>query len=119
MKLGQQLRNETPQRRVKAKLRENRTEPTHTNQVWAMDFEHDQLVTGRKLRILTIVGTYSRLSPVTDPRFHYRGENVVQTRERVCWKVGYPKTIRVVNGREFISRDLDFGAYAHEVMMDF
>lgn len=108
-----------PKRRVKAKLREDRSDPTHTNQVWAMDFVHDQLATGRKLRILTIVDTYSRFSPATDPRFTYRGEDVVQTLERVCQEVGYPKTIRVDNGSEFISRDLDLWAYAHDVVVDF
>lgn len=117
--MGLQLRNKTPKRRVKAKLREDRSVPTHTNQVWAMDFVHDQLATGRKLRILTIVDTYSRFSPATDPRFSYRGEDVVQTLERVCREVGYPKTIRVDNGSEFISRDLDLWAYAHDVTMDF
>ena len=117
--LGLQLRNKTPKRRVKAKLREDRADPTHTNQVWAMDFAHDQLPTGRKVRILTIVDTYSRFSPATAPRFSYRAEDVVQTLERVCRDVGYPKTIRVDNGSEFISRDLDLWAYAHDVTMDF
>lgn len=32
---------------------------------------------------------------------------MVQTLERICSKVGYPKTIRVDNGSEFISRSLD------------
>lgn len=67
--MGLQLRNKTPKRRVKAKLRDDRMDATHTNQVWAMDFVHDQLATGRKLRILTIVDTFSRYSPATDPRF--------------------------------------------------
>lgn len=35
--MGLQLRNKTPKRRVKAKLREDRVEASHTNQVWAMD----------------------------------------------------------------------------------
>ncbi len=117
--MGLQLRNKTPKRRVKAKLRDDRTEATHTNQVWAMDFVHDQLATGRKLRILTIVDTFSRYSPATDPRFSYRGEDVVQTLERVCHEVGYPKTIRVDNGSEFISRDMDLWAYANDVILDF
>lgn len=84
-----------------------------------MDFVHDQLATGRKLRILTVVDTYSRYVPTLDPRFSYRGENVVQTLERVCNKIGYPKTIRVDQGSEFISRDLDLWAYANNVTLDF
>ena len=63
----------------------------------AMDFVHDQLALGQKLRILTVVDTHSRFCPVLDARFSYRGEDVVQTLEKVCSKAGYPKTIRVDN----------------------
>ena len=77
-----QLRNKVPKRRVKAKLRADRTEPTHSNHVWAMYFVHDQLATGRKIRGLTVVDTYSRFSPAVDARFSYKGEDVVQTLER-------------------------------------
>jgi putative transposase len=117
--MGLQLRNKTPKRRVKAKLREDRVQATHSNEIWAMDFVHDQLVTGRKIRILTIVDIFSRFSPATDPRFSYRGENVVQTLERVCSQTGYPRSIRVDQGSEFISRDLDLWAYQKEVILDF
>ena len=72
-----------------------------------MDFVHDQLATGSKLRILTVVDLFSRFSPVIDPRFSYRGEDVVATLERVCAEIGYPGSIRVDQGSEFISRDLD------------
>ena len=58
--LGLQLRNKTPKRRVKAKLREDRQEAVGPNDVWAMDFVHDQLATGTKIRILTVVDTFSR-----------------------------------------------------------
>lgn len=105
--LGLQLRNKHPKRRVKAKLREDRQEAVGPNDVCAMDFVQDQLATSRKLRILTIVDTRSRYCPATDPRLTYRGEDVVQTLERICGKIGYPRTIRVDNGSEFISRDLD------------
>ena len=80
--MGLQLRNKTPKRRVKAKLRDDRKIATRPNEIWAMDFVHDQLATGRKLRVLTVVDTYSRFSPVIDPRFSYRGEDVVQNLDR-------------------------------------
>ena len=117
--LGLQLRSKTPRRRVKAKLRDDRRDAVAPNEIWAMDFVHDQLATGRKIRILTVVDTFSRYAPVLDPRFAYRGEDVVQTLERICRQTGYPKTIRVDQGSEFISRDLDLWAYAKGVTLDF
>lgn len=114
--LGLQLRNKTPKRRVRAKLRDDRRDP---NETWGMDFVHDQLATGNKIRVLTVVDLFSRYSPVLDPRFSYRAENVVQTLEHTCAAVGYPKTIRVDQCSEFISRDLDLWAYSNGVTLDF
>lgn len=92
-----QLRNKHPKRRVTAKLRDDRRAAVGLSDVWAMDFVHDQLATGKKLRILTVVDTHSRYCPATDARFTYRGEDVVQTLERICKGTGYPRTIRVDN----------------------
>ena len=84
-----------------------------------MDFVHDQLATGRTLSILTVVDTYSRLSPVVAPRFSCRGADVVAALDRACWKIGNPMTIRVDNGSEFISQDMDLWAYQRGVTLDF
>lgn len=117
--LGLQLRNKTPKRRVKAKLREDRCPASQPNQTWAMDFVHDQLAMGKKIRVLTVVDIFSKFSPIIDPRFSYRAEDVVMALERICGEVGYPKTIRVDQGSEFVSRDLDLWAYANSVTLDF
>lgn len=61
---------------------------------------------------MTMVDTFSRFLPALDPRFSYRGEDVVATLERVCRRIGYPATILVDQGSEFISRDLDIWAYS-------
>src|SRR6516164_5131630 len=103
--LGLQLRNKTPKRRVKAKLREDRRNATRPNETWAMDFVHDQLATGRTLRVLTIVDTFSRFSPALEPRFSFRGADVVEVLERVGREVGLPMTIRVDLGTEFVTLD--------------
>jgi putative transposase len=117
--LGLQLRNKTPKRRVKAKLRDDRRQATQPNETWAMDFVHDQLATGKKIRVLTVVDTFSRYAPAIDPRFTYRGEDVVHTLEKICSETGYPSSIRVDQGSEFVSRDLDLWAYANGVTLDF
>jgi putative transposase len=74
---GMQLQHKTPKRRVKAKLRDDRAAAVGPNDVWAMDFVHDQLATGKKLRVLTVVDTFARYVPVLDVRYSYRGEDVV------------------------------------------
>ncbi len=84
-----------------------------------MDFVHDQLATGKKLCVLTVVDTFSRFSPVIDPRDAYRGEDVVRTLDETCKRVGYPKAIRADQGSKFISRDLDLRAYQNDVTLDF
>ena len=54
-----------------------------------------------------------------DGGISYRGEDVVATLDRTCRKVGYPNTIRVDNGSEFVSRDMDLWAYQRGVTLDF
>ena len=51
---------------------------------------HDQLATGKKLRVLTVVDTFSRYVPVLNAKFSYRGEDVVATLDRVCRRTGDP-----------------------------
>ena len=84
-----------------------------------MDFVHDQLATGKKIRVFTVIDTFSRFSPVVDPRFSYRAEDVVAALQEACAAVGTPKAIRVDQGSESISRDLDLWAYANDVTLDF
>jgi len=62
--LGLQLRN--TRTRLKATPCEDRRNATRPNETRAMDFVHDQLATGQKLRVLTIVDTFSRFSPALD-----------------------------------------------------
>jgi len=84
-----------------------------------LNYVHDQLATGQKIRILTVADTFSRYVPVVDANFSYKGEDVVKTLDRVCCQTGYPKTKRVDNGSEFISRDMDLRAHQRNITLDF
>jgi putative transposase len=85
--MGLQLRSKSPKRRVKAQLREDRSPATAPNQVWEMDFVHDQLFDGRKIRVLTVVDTFTRLSPAIEVRQQFRGADVVDILERVSREI--------------------------------
>lgn len=97
-------------------MREDSFDAVGYNETWAIAFVHDQLATGKKLRVLTVVDSFSKFSSVVDPRFSYRAEDVVMTLEKVCRKNGYPKTTRIDQGSDFISRDLDLWAYQRGVV---
>ena len=84
-----------------------------------MDFVHDQLATGQKIRVLTVVDTFSRFSPVIDPRFSYRAGKWRPPLQRLCIHRLSEDEIRVDQGSEFVSRDLDLWAYVKGVTLDF
>jgi putative transposase len=56
---GLQMRYKPPRRRVMAKLRNDRSDATGPNQVWAMDWMYDETFDGRRLWVLTVVDTWS------------------------------------------------------------
>lgn len=94
---------------INAKHREDRTDALCSNDIWAKGFVHDQLAIGRKLRFLTVIGQ----------RYSYCGEDAVAKLDRVCHWIGYFKTNRVDDGNDFISLDMDIGAYQCGVTLDF
>jgi putative transposase len=84
-----------------------------------MDFVQDQLANVSKLRTLTVVDTFSRFWPAVVPRFGFRAPDVIEVLEQVYSKVGYPGSIRVDQGSEFISRDLHLWADTRNVTLAF
>lgn len=110
-RIASAITQKTPKRRARAKLRDDRRPATRSNETRALDFVHDQLATGRRLRVLTVVDTFWRFSPALEPRFTFRGADVVRVPEGVGLQVGLPATIQVDQGTEFVSRALDLWAY--------
>jgi putative transposase len=108
----------SPRRRVSAKLREDRTDATRLNQCCSMDFMTDERFDGRPLRLLTIVYNFSRVSPFIGVGFSYKGYDVVSSLN-LAVAHGVPECLRVDNGPEFISKEVDLWAYAHGVVLDF
>jgi len=84
-----------------------------------MDFVSDALFDGRRLRALTVVDAYTREALAIDVDQGIRGEQVVETMDRIAWVFGAPCAIRVDNGPEFISKALDRWAYENGVTLDF
>ena len=67
----------------------------------------------------TIVNTFTRFSPALEPRFTFRGADVVEVLERVGWRIGFLTAIRVDQGTEFTSRELNLWVYQRGITPDF
>jgi putative transposase len=116
---GLGIRRRKPRRRKSAQVREARPPTGQTNESWSMDFMADQLVGGQRFRLLTLVDNHSRESLAIEVGQRLTGDDVVRVLEQVTMHRGKPKTIRVDNGPEFISRSLDLWAYFNGVKLDF
>jgi putative transposase len=106
-------------KRLKAAARMPLALPRQINQVWTMDFTHDQLASGRKFRTLNLMDGYTRESPRIEVETSLPGLRVVRGLEEVARERGYPQAILVDNGPEFISRVVDQWAFEHGVELHF
>jgi putative transposase len=113
------LRARTPKRRRSAIAREERVTPTAPNQSWAMDFMHDVLADGTKIRLLTIVDSFSRESLALEVDYSFKSPQVVAVLRRLVGERGAPVRIHCDNGPEFVSLHLDQWAYWTRVKLDF
>jgi hypothetical protein len=84
-----------------------------------MDFDSDALYDGRRLRARTVTGNDTRECLVIEVDQGIGGEKVVGILERITMERRTPKTIRVDDGPELVSKVLDQWAYRNGVKLDF
>jgi putative transposase len=65
---GLNLRRGRPRRRKSVVTRGPFVAPTRRDERWSVDFMHDQLQDGRRLRVLTVVDQYTREALATEAR---------------------------------------------------
>ena len=91
----------------------------YINQIWTMDFVHDELVNGRKIRCLTLVDKFSREALAIPVNYRLKSQDVVETLNSVRLKRALPEIICVDNGSEFTSLVLEEWAYFNDVKLHF
>lgn len=77
---------------------------TSVNQEWAIDFVSDGLSSGRGIRMLTVVDSFTRECPAIEVDTSLCSRRVTRVLDWVIAQRGTPKTIRCDNGPEFTSR---------------
>jgi len=93
-------------RRLPARIKEPLEQPPALNHTWSMDFMHDVLENGRKVRVLNIIDDYNREALAVEAAYSHNSYSVMEQIEIIMVNRDKPKRIRVDNGPEFISNRL-------------
>jgi putative transposase len=97
---------QVPRRRRKRLVRPQRMLPIAAaiNERWSMDFVHDQLVCGRRFRVLNLVDDCSRESVAQLVDTSISGVRVVRLLDELAHTRGLPNVLVMDNGSEFTSK---------------
>ena len=93
--------------------------PRAPNERWSMDFQHDLLATGQRIRTLNIVDDFSRECPAIEVDTSLPGARVVRVLDRLAATRGLPQEIVLDNGPEMTGKALDAWAYRNGVQLNF
>lgn len=93
-------------RRLPQRTKEALCLPVNMNQTWSMDFMHDTLINGRKVRILNIIDDFNRQALAVEAAYSHSGHSLVNALDALIAFRGKPSEIRCDNGPEFISHKL-------------
>lgn len=93
--------------------------PTGPGQRGSMDFVHDVLADGRRIRLLTVADDYSRESLAIEVDTSLTGQRVARVLERLRQAGKLPSVLVCDNGTEFTSKALLKWSQAHAVHLHF
>lgn len=94
-----------PKRKPRAKPRIGiQPKAEKVNQVWTYDFVFDQSLSGKSLKMLTLIDEYTRECLAVEVGVSIKSERVRQILQKVCLEKGKPEQLRSDNGGEFIGK---------------
>jgi putative transposase len=92
-----------PRKRLVREKPEALTVPQGINQVWSIDFMHDQLENGKTFRLLNVIDEFNREAIGMEIDFSLPSERVIrELKQIISWR-GKSEVIRCDNGPEYIS----------------
>lgn len=93
--------------------------PKSINQVWSMDFMHDQLSNGRGIRLFNVIDDFNREALGIDVDFSLPSERVIRSLGQIISWRGSPSVIRCDNGPEYISAALQSWANRRSIRIEY
>ena len=108
-----------PKRRMVREKPDALAVPGTLNEVWSMDFMHDQLSDGRSVRLFNVIDDFNREALAIDVDFSLPAPRVIRSLDQVIEWRGKPAAIRCDNGPEYISGALLEWAEKGGIRIDF
>ena len=93
--------------------------PAAINQVWSMDFMHDQLSDGRSFRLFNVIDDFNREGLGIEVDLSLPAARVIRSLEQIIEWRGQPVAIRCDNGPEYISGALQQWTARKGIRLDF
>ena len=92
---------------------------SRVNERWTMDFVSDALADGCRIRVLTLIDSFTRECLAIRVAHSLPAQAVTDALDEVIATRGQPETIQVDNGSEFTSNHFDAWAYLRGIDLDF
>lgn len=106
-------------KRIKRERPEPLAVPNAPNNIWSMDFMHDQLEDGRSFRLFNVIDDFNREGLGIEIDFSLPAERVIRSLDQIIEWRGKPIAIRCDNGPEYISHKLQLWAKTHGIRLDY
>ncbi len=108
-----------PRRRLHRHKPEPLKQPLRANQVWSIDFMHDQLSDGRSYRLFNVIDDFKREGLAIEAGLSLPSIRVIRTLNQLIEWRGIPSVIRCDNGPEFISHAFTDWAKAQDIRIEY
>ena len=108
-----------PRKRLIREVPEALSVPEGINQIWSMDFMHDQLQDGRSFRLFNVIDDFNREALGIEVDFSLPSERVIRALNQIIEWRGKPKAIRCDNGPEYVSGKLIAWAEAQKIRIEY
>lgn len=108
-----------PRKRLVRQMPEPLAVPRAINEVWSMDFMHDQLADGRSIRTLNVIDDFNREALGIEVDFSLPAARVARVLNQIIEHRGRPLAIRCDNGPEYAGSTLLAWAQKRGIKLDF
>ena len=108
-----------PRKRLIREVPEALNVPEEINQIWSMDFMHDQLQDGRSFRLFNVIDDFNREALGIEVDFSLPSERAIRALNQIIEWRGKPKAIRCDNGPEYMSGKLIAWAKAQQIRIEY